>query len=241
MPYRRLPNTDAGRLKALKDAFDNTVKNNNKHPFSSNVIYELGLIISEFEQAVTEYKESFNYQKKNKKNHLKLTKTVKLYISHFIQVMNFAIERDEFTNKIRKYYNLPTNSNKLPTLQTEKHLEKWGKILIEGEQQRLLEGGKPIQNPTLASLKTAYEKFVDSYYLQKNLQKRTSVNQKRLVSVRPKVDIFIKQLWDDIEANFDKYPPIIKREKSKLYGVKYIYRKSEEKIELDDILNFGLS
>ena len=126
----------------------------------------------------------------------------------------------------------------MPNLQTEKQLITWGKNLIEGEQKRVLEGGKPIQNPSLANLGTSYENFVDSYHLRKNLNNRTNNAQHKLVEIRPKVDKVIKEIWDETEKYFEKYPPIVSREKSKTYGVNYVYRKNEEKIELDDLLNF---
>ncbi len=96
-----------------------------------------------------------------------------------------------------------------------------------------------MSNPSVSALKTNYEKFVEAHQLQKNLYNRTLNIQKKLLELRLKVDELIKNLWDSIEAYFEKYPPIIKREKCKSYGIHYVYRKNEEKIELDDILNFS--
>ncbi|MBN2891161.1 MAG: hypothetical protein JXL97_04770 [Bacteroidales bacterium] len=239
MPYRRLPNTDAARLKAMKTAMLRANIDRKNSPLSAKIVYELPLLMAEFNQAVQEYNDSFDSQKNNKKEHKMLMQNCKLYVSHFMQVMNFAVLRGDFDKSIRKFYDLPVNSATLPTIQTEKQLEKWGKILVDGEQKRQLEGGKPMQNPNLSTLIGSYEKFIDSFYLQKSLQKRTANAQKKLVQIRPKIDDFIKLLWDEIEAFFEKYPPIIRREKAKSYGINYVYRKNEEKIELNDLLNFG--
>lgn len=238
MPYRRLPNTDTARLKALNTALKMSNKKGTEGPLSAKSLYNLRLIIFDFEQVVDEYRSSFATQKENKRKHTKLLYKCKLYISHFIQVVNLAVIREEFSKSIRKYYELPLNSNRLPSLQSEKQLIKWGKIIIEGEQKRQLIGEKPIQNPTLINVKNSYDNFIDSYYLQKNLIKRTNNAQSKLVEIRPKVDDLMKNLWDEIEEFFEKYPAIVRREKAKSFGINYIYRKTEEKIELNDLLNF---
>jgi len=239
MPYRRLPNTDTARLKAIEKAISSCSNRQNTSPLQEDFLRDIRLLHTDFKQAVDEYRNSFNKQRKNKNIHKKNTHKCKLYISHFIQVMNFAVLREEFPKTIKKYYNLKVDTMTLPKIQTEKQIIKWGEILVEGEQKRLLEGGQPILNPSLANLKNNVELFIDSYYLQKDLIKKTNRYQKKLVEIRPKIDLMIRQIWDKIEKFYEKYPAIIRREKAKIFGINYVYRKNEEKIELDDLLNFG--
>jgi len=240
MPYRRLPNTDAARLRAMSEALLNSEKNKkNNVVLSSNSMYELKLRIEEFKHLIDEYQNSIEKHKKSKETHNEIENKCRLYISHYLQVMNFAILRGEFNNDIKKYYDIPLDSQNIPSLQNEQQLIKWGKSLIEGEKQRQLEGGSAITNPSIAMVKANYEQFLDSDFYNKTLQNKIKTAQEKIVKIRPTIDNLIKKIWDEIENSFEKYPPIIKRQKAKSFGISYVYRKNEEKIELDDILNFS--
>ncbi len=237
MPYRRLPNTDKARIRAMKNALEGySTQKNGQNILSADTIYIVKLKLIEFTQAVENYIEALSAQTKNQKQHKDKFYNCKLYVSHFIQVINFAIIRNEFPKNIRKFYQLPINSNNVPALNSEKQIIAWGDKIIKGEQNRTLTGEKPITNPSLANLKIAYEKFLDSVYLQKNLQNRTNFAQSRLVKIRPSIDELIRNIWDEIEKSYENYPPLIRREKAKAFGIIYIYRKNEEKIELNDLL-----
>ncbi|MBN2663033.1 MAG: hypothetical protein JXR68_05240 [Bacteroidales bacterium] len=236
MPYRRLPNTDKARIRALQKAIDGYENaKNGRNVLSPKTIYEIKLKLTEFNAEVEAYNQAFLIQTENQKKHKEIYQSCKLYVSHFIQVMNFAIIRGEFNKKIRKFYQLKINSSNLPTFNTEKQLILWTEKIIEGEEKRISEGGKSIENPSLYKLRINFEAFKDSINYQKNLQNKTNYAQSRLVNMRPGVDLIIKELWDEIETFFEKYPPLIRREKAKVFGIIYIYRKNEEKIELEDL------
>jgi hypothetical protein len=240
MPYRRLPNTDAARLRAMTEALFNSEKSKkNNVVLSSNLIYELKLKIDEFKHILSEYQNSIDNQKKSKDLHNEYETKCRLYISHFLQVMNFAILRGELNNDIKKYYNIPLDTQNLPNLQSEQQLIIWGKIIIEGDKKRQQDGVSAITNPSIAMVKAKYEQFLDSEFYNKSLQNKTKTAQEKLVKIRPIIDNLIKQIWDEIENYFESFPPIIKRQKAKNFGISYVYRKNEEKIELDDILNFS--
>ncbi len=106
MPYRRLPNTDVSRLNALKTAKNVSLINGNSKAISSSIVYDLGVLLPIFEQNINQYKASLEKQKENKINHTIYFQKCKLYISHFIQVLNFAIARNEFDANIRIFYGL---------------------------------------------------------------------------------------------------------------------------------------
>lgn len=237
MPYRRLPNTDKARIRALKAAlyaYENSNKGN--VVLSVKTVYNLKLKLREFLSEVDSYNEAFSNQTINQKNHKSIFHLCKLYISHFIQVVNFAIVRGELDKNVRKSYGLKVNSTSLPTLSSEKQIISWAEKIISGEKNRIANGQRAISNPSVNDLKVHLDKFIDSVNFQKNLQNRTSYAQSKLVKTRPEIDLFIKELWDEIEKYFFKYPPLVRREKAKVFGIKYIYRKNEDKIELEDLL-----
>ena len=96
MPYRRLPNTDSARLKALHIAFR---KGKDLPPFklafSQGSFTRLQSLLPGYEHALSENKVAYNLQTEKIKDYHKHLRKAKLYISHFIQVVNLAIIRGD--------------------------------------------------------------------------------------------------------------------------------------------------
>jgi hypothetical protein len=154
-------------------------------------------------------------------------KKAKLYISHFIQVVDMAITRGELNPEIRFQFGLNEEERKLPNLNTEEELIETGKKLSDGERNRKLKGLAPITNPTIAVVQVHYDKFFDAYNNQKGLKRRSGIAQENLAELREKTDAVIQQIWNEVEEKFDDLPEEIRREKSAEYGVVYVFRKNE--------------
>ena len=229
MPYRRLPNTDNARLKAMRKAQE---KGKEIPPFklafSQSSLHKVISFLPTFEKTMVHQKGSFNRQiDKNKEYHTQLKKA-KLYISHFIQVVNMAIQRGEKSASILEFYKLNGHGNKLPPLNNEEDIIKWGNNIIEGETDRIRKGFSPITNPTVAVVKVRYEKFMEAYNNQKKLQESTNRALQELKDLRPKADKIILDVWNEVEDSFKDLPDNLKREKASEYGLVYIYRKNEQ-------------
>ena len=228
MPYRRLPNTDVARIKALKVAY----KMGKDLPpfklaFSQSTYARIELFINSFEKAMINYKAAYGVQIEKSKDYVVLMKKAKLYISHFIQVVNMAISRGELAEKTRTIYGMDIDEQKIPSLNTEKDMIEWGKKVIEGEAKRIMSGQQPITNPSIAVVKVRYENFVDSYNHQKILQQNTQRMLSDLDALRTKADEIILNIWNEVETTFKDLPYDLKREKSTDYGLVYVYRKNE--------------
>ena len=228
MPYRRLPNTDVARIKALKVAY----KMGKDLPpfklaFSQSTYARIELFINSFEKAMINYKAAYGVQIEKSKDYVVLMKKAKLYISHFIQVVNMAISRGELAEKTRTIYGMDIDEQKIPSLNTEKDMIEWGKKVIEGEAKRIMSGQQPITNPSIAVVKVRYENFVDSYNHQKILQQNTQRMLSDLDALRTKADEIILNIWNEVETTFKDLPDDLKREKSTDYGLVYVYRKNE--------------
>lgn len=228
MPYRRLPNTDASRTKALKTAYS---KGNDippfKLPFSPSSYQKIQSFLPLFEHNLIMQKHAYSTQIEKNKEYINSLKKAKLYISHFIQVLNMAIMREEIPSLARKFFAMDENEKASPILNTESEIINWGKILIEGEQVRIRSGQNPLTNPTIAMVKVKYEQFLDAYNYQKTLQKNTAREQKKLAEMRSDADTIIATVWDEVEASFKNIPEEMRREKAKEFGVVYVYRKNE--------------
>ncbi len=228
MPYRRLPNTDQARLRALRKAMEKV----EYLPYEKLAIpyelqYRLKLIYPQFEQAVDMYRQSFERQRQNSRQYKKDFKMAKLYVSHFLQVMTMAVQRGELSKKDREMFGLPADTTTLPRLQSENDIISWGKKILEVEQKRISMGRTPIQSPRIALVKVYFDKFMDSYYFYKKSQEITAENLKNVAALRPKVDKLIQEIWNAVEQYFKDLPPDLMREKAAEYGVVYVYRKTE--------------
>ena len=237
MPYRRLPNTDSARLRAMQKALD---KSENvlpmDLPYSAATLQELRYFLPEFNQAIMMQRDVFERQTSKNKQHQESFRKARLYISHFIQVLNFAIARGEMKPDTRKYFDLPSDETKLPQLNTERDVIEWGQKLIDGEQKRLSEGLTPVMNPTIGRVRVHYEDFVRLNISQKGLQDNNSKALAKISELRGKADHIILNLWNEIEDHFSNNPPAIKREKAAEYGVSYVFRKNEKtEIEEDEL------
>jgi hypothetical protein len=228
MPYRRLPNTDSARLKSLTMAYE---KGKELPPFklafSPNSYRKMQAVFPQFENAISESRNSLNLQAEKNREYQKRLKKARLYISHFIQVVNLAILRGDMVPETRNYFGFDEDEKKVPSLSSEEEVIKWGQILIDGEQERRNKGMNPITNPTIAVLKVHYDKFLEYYNYQKSLKDRSQRAQDQLNERRSQVDTVIQQIWNEVEHTFEDLPEEMRREKATGYGLVYVFRKNE--------------
>lgn len=232
MPYRRLPNTDAARIRALRTALRKGEKLND----ISNLAYsyplkqKIDVFLSKFETAITNSKAAREKQVENSQKFAELTKKARLYISHFIQVLNFAIARGELKPQARRFYDLDEDDSKVPSLLTEQELLTWGEKVINGEQERINKrGGNPIYSPAIALVRVNYENFKQGYEFQKRLQANSTRFSAEVAQLRDEADALIVNLWNEVEKCFSG----IKDEEEKRYmceeyGLVYVFRRGEK-------------
>ncbi len=228
MPYRRLPNTDSARLKSLKSAYE---KGKDLPPFklafSPNSYRKMQAMLPQFENAISEHKNSLNLHAEKNREYQKRLKKVRLYISHFVQVVNLAIARGDLAPDTRNYFGLEEDERKVPSLSTEEDVIRWGEQLIEGEQKRRNKGINPVTNPTIAVLKVHFDKFIEYHNYQKSLKNRSQRAQEQLNERRLQIDGVIQQIWNEVEHTYDDLPEEMRREKASEYGLVYVFRKNE--------------
>ena len=228
MPYRRLPNTDSARLKALKTALN---KGKEIPPFKlafkQSTLTMIQALLPAYENSISEHKNTYQLQIEKSKDYHKAMKKAKMYISHFIQIINMSIQRGELTGSTRKFFGLEKNDKKLPSLSTEEEILEWGSRLMEGEQKRRMQGLSPITNPTIAVVKVHCDNFSDTCNFQQGLKKRVERAQESLSRKRSEADSLIQRLWNEVEDTYKDLPEELKREKSSEYGVVYVFRKNE--------------
>jgi hypothetical protein len=228
MPYRRLPNTDTARIKAMKTALEKGKElPPNKLAFSSKTIVRLQRFLPQFDHNFQLYRQVLSSQNKKSKDYNETLRKARVYLTHFIRVMNMAIFRGDLPAETRAFYGLATDESTVPSLNTENELMSWGRRIIEGEEFRIKKGGSPITNPTIAVVKVRFENFIEAWNYYNTLAKRTTDYTEKNFNLRKEADELILQLWNEVENTHSNLPEDIRKTKSEEYGLVYFYRKGE--------------
>lgn len=229
MPYRRLPNTDTARIRAMRTALE---KGRELPPgemaFSPKTIVRLQGFLPKFEQGILLHRQYLATQNTKSRNYTEAARKARLYLTHFIRVMNMAVLRGDLPSETRAFYGLPTNDFTTPPLRCDKELITWGKRIIEGEENRIIKGGCPITNPTIAVVKVWYHSFMEAYNYHKSLSSRALDLAEKSNCLRREADEIILQIWNEVESTNSNLSEEERIAECENYGLVYFYRKNEQ-------------
>ncbi len=228
MPYRRLPNTDSARLRAFKKA----VEMSKDIPpfrlaFSMKTLVKIQAFLPVFENTISHQKQTLVNQTEKSKSNQDTARKARLYITHFLKVMNMAIARGEVPPETRSFYGIASDDSSIPSLTSENELVAWGKRIIDGEEYRIRKGSTPVTNPSVAVVKVRYEKFLETRNHYKTINRRATECVNKTSDMRGEADDLITALWNEIEASFASLPEAEKRASAEKYGLVYVFRKNE--------------
>lgn len=232
MPYRRLPNTDSARVRALKTIVEQGDQATDvlALPYSLHMLSKARNFLRHFEAAHRNYKACYDEQSRASSAHHEKAKNARLYVSHFVQVMNLAILRGEIPREAKELYDLNPDNFNLPDLASDASLFEWGRKIIDGEQARISQGGAPIYTPTIAKVRVFYDTFRESYERQKNFQRLTNKSLDEISALRPEADEMLLDFWNGIEEKYMDVEPMEARlDVCRQFGVVYYYRSSEKR------------
>ena len=200
MPYRRLPNTDLARLHALQNAIQRAqTADYTEQVIPYKTLSEAQRFLVQFENVVMQSKDNYKSSVTANKQYRHIVQNARMYISHFIQVLNLAVIRGEIKREQKLLYGLDPHQHIVPDLSTEEYLLEWGKKIIEGEQKRMANGGFPIYNPAINKVKVHYDIFCEQlpyakmmkcqyygviYYYRKGERKLSAETDRKLQQIR---------------------------------------------------------
>ncbi len=142
-------------------------------------------------------------------------------ISHYIQVLNLAIERGVVPASVRAFYTLPVSHAEVPAINTTADALLWVEKLEAGEASRVAAGGPAMAWPTIAQVSAAGALCASTDATQTTAKSAYDALQEAIADMRPAVDTLIKNLWDTIEFNLrDEDLPSLRR-KAREWGVIY--------------------
>lgn len=231
MPYRRLPGTDAARIRTMETAIDKIRYSDYYAPvISPDILTKAERLLYEYKNAETQYLANLSKQMSFSHSDLYQNrfKTAKMYVTHFLLVFNMCVKRNEFKKSDRTYYSLPEDMSELPDLSTEIAVLRWCENVIRGERERTARGGIPVYNPSMAKLAVHYDLFNEQYQQHESLRRFTEESLQKVAGMRPSVDAMILEMWNSIEHYFADKQGSERIEKCREYGIIYYYRKGEQ-------------
>ena len=234
MPYRRLPNTDQARVRALKAAVSKGDKSDIRQlPFTIHMLSESRNFLKRFEVAHGYYTKCYENQVSESGKHQANVKIARLYLSHFIQVLHMCIARGEIKSDTKRYYGIAIDVTTLPDLTSEASMVEWSKKIVDGEKKRISMGGVPIYNPTIDRVKVNCELVIESYERKKELQALTNKSLEALSALRERADELILNIWNSVEEKFQEISTAEDRlTRCREYGLIYYYRTGEKQPQL---------
>jgi hypothetical protein len=228
MPYRRLPNTDTARIRAMKTALElGKELPPHKLAYSSKTLVHLQRFLHQFENSLQLQRQTLASQEKKSKSHNEVLRKARMYLTHFIKVMNMAILRGELPPEVRAFYGIPTNDPTVPSFNNENELVSWGRRIIDGEIFRIKKGGSPITNPTIAVVKVRFEQYLDALNFQNIISKRAQEYLLKVNELRKEADEIILTLWNEVESKYSGLDEPERRSACENYGLIYFFRKGE--------------
>ena len=231
MPYRRLPKTDQARLHALQQAVRQASEAAfNQQAINYKTLIEAQRLLMQFENQVAQYHANVDTKVSDNKQYRHKVRNARMYISHFIQVLNLAAIRGEIKKGQKELYKLDPNNHTLPDLSTEELLLQWGKNIIEGEQARTSQGGFPIYNPPINKVQVHYDIFREHYNTHVVHKKTHSRVFENIETMRKEIDTLILAIWDQVEEFYKDELPYAKLTKCQAYGMIYYYRTGEARL-----------
>lgn len=225
MPYRRLPNTDQARLRALHSALEMA-----EHVGVSSMLItpkmhlDTKMFTPLFEQTIMQYNDARDLQSALSKQVDSASKMAKMYLSHFIQVFNMCVARGEIKKEMRLSLGLKENDDSVPAIETVSQILDWGKKVVEGEEKR---SGNRIYNPSIAVVKVKVQQLKEVHNKHQDLLQTIQKHHSKVEAIRPKADALILELWNEIEKRLESSSAEERREIASRYGIVYIYRPSE--------------
>lgn len=229
MPYRRLPNTDQARLTALQTA----VQCASEADFTEQVLKyktlsEAQRFLMQFENMVMQYHDNFQSRVAANKKYRHMVQNARMYISHFIQVLNMSVIRGEIKREQKELYGLDPNNHIVPDLSSEEDLLVWGENIINGEQKRTQMGGFPIYNPAINKVKVHYDIFKE-HQINHTMHKKTTTRvASDMEEMRKKADALILEIWNQVDDYYKDLLPYDRLCHCKNYGLIYYYRPTEK-------------
>ena len=233
MIFRFLPNSINSRKNVLEKAHARA----NSQSLAEMVLMpptldKLNISFPKFIKEFNERNIAFSEQaafttKENRLQHL-----LQMCISHFIQGLNFRIQRGIYKPAIRLLYNLELNTTAMPETNTEQSLITVATNLINGEQARSTNRNNgdtsiPMCNPDIKELQTVLNRYKEVTTQQSEAKTKFFNENKDVLDMLPETDKLIKRIYNEVELFYSDLEPSQMRRNAREWGIIYYTRDGE--------------
>jgi hypothetical protein len=198
-----------------------------KLSYSSKTLVHMQRFLSQFQNSLQLQRQTLASHDSKSKNYNDISRKARMYLTHFIKVMNMAIIRGELPAETRAFYGIATDDPTVPSFNNENELVSWGRRIIDGEILRIKKGGSPITNPTIAVVKVRFEQYLDILNFQNIISKRGQDYSQKVNELRKEADEIILTLWNEVESTYAGLGEPDRRYACEKYGLVYFFRKGE--------------
>ena len=228
MPQRRLPKSDAQRQMALSTA----KRKNDNLPVGTVVISQgvadrLDIADPDFTQKLTLRDVALNLQTLATKAIVTARDALRTAAKQFIKTFNNGVALGTFPAEDRAYYGLPVSQDALPDMSSEEKLDFWCQKIITGDPLRVAAGGTAMAFPTIVEFTAKYNAYEAAKIDQSNKKDAYNAAQEVIEGMREEIDILILNIWDEVEAHFNRGDIASKRRDAREWGVVYVSKDEE--------------
>jgi len=229
MPKLQYPRSDIQRLETLRRAKRRAEQvDASEMVLSATTQATLNSLCDKWEKEVRERDLAVGEQSQATQQLTAASETLRLYLSHFIQVFNMGVDRGAFNAAERAAYQMPTSQNTLPALSSEADLTTWAERLISGEAKRQADGLAPLTLPSIEEVQEKYSAFKEARLARDKAQDSSNKENADVHAMRNEVEDFVREdLWYEIIGAFRKEEPGTQRRKARQWGVRYRFQKGE--------------
>ena len=146
---------------------------------------------------------------------------VDLYISVFVQNVNFYIRLKKLIPADRLYYKMDASDDKVPDVRSEADTETWINNIINGEEARIAAGGTGLAFPPLAELKAAHNNWKAKRQQQSDLKDLARKEGLDVVNGFKPMLFTVTDIFDEIEFANRKLPIEASRNYNREHGLPY--------------------
>jgi hypothetical protein len=229
MPAKKLPDSDDKRLLALQTFLDQEELNGDAPVLLPIDLREMQHFFRSFEGACTCARQAEDAEAATAESYDRLFANLRLYLSHFIQVLYLAAVRREVRPENLTLYGLEyAEPFQLPDLSSEEDILAWADRVIAGEAQRISRGESAIYNPPIAKVKVHYDLFCETAHSLKIYRQNLLRSQESLETFRDKADILIWAAWTKLEFAAAELPLPLRDKKYMDYGLQFHPNEGEQ-------------
>lgn len=223
MPQLQRPNSDVQRLKLLRAA---KAKANVTAPadlaFSAATLAVLNTVLPTLTTEMQERSSALAAQNAASVAANPERKRLALWVSHFIQVYNLAVERGDMPADGRAFYQLPVGAAHVPPMRNDPDRLRWGNNIVDGDAARVAAGGAAMSNPTAAAVGSRLAALNAALGALSPLKDAYNAEQEDVENMRPEVDDLIDDIIDEVLFTFRKHDAPSQRRNAREYGLTYV-------------------